>query len=553
MSSNSLWLVLYRMRAPLVAVITTYAIAIIGLTSIEGVDDAGEPYYLTIFDALYFLSYTATTIGFGEVPYEFTYSQRLWVVVSIYMTVLAWAYCIGSVISLLQDKVFLSEIAKGKFIRKVKHIKEDFIIVLGFNAVTKEVIRQALKKQLRVIVIEKDALKVNALVLEGFVPQVPILKADVHDPKALETAGIKSPYCKGLVALFQDDSLNLRISLTAKILNPQVKLAVKSTTPNQSENLKDIGVEIIENPFEIIANQIDKAINAPSLLKIQRWLYKSGSITTDELKPFPRGKYIVCGYGRMGKKMREVLEKNKIEASFIEIDNKQTSQLSYNERNDVVIANSDDRTVLTNASIQEADAIIIGTNNDTTNLSILATAKKLNPNLITIVRENEMEDFSIFQNSNIDYIFMPSRLLITKTTNALIRPMIDRFSKLLDQQNEQWGRKLITKLLTISTRPHVVGLRINCDEAPQITDHINLGKEIELGTLLRSRRNREHHNKIFALLLVRDNKDILLPSQKTKIQPSDAILFACNSEAKDDMQYIAQNYDEFQYAIGYNL
>ena len=544
MSSNSLWLILYRLRTPLITLIISYTVAIIGLTTVEGMDDSGNPYYMSIFDALYFLSYTATTIGFGEVPYEFTYAQRLWVVVSIYMTVLAWAYCIGSIISMVQDKVFLHELSKGRFKKQVRRITDEFIIVLGFNNVTKEVIRQALKKQLRVVVIEKDEIKANSLILEGFIPFVPVLKADVHDPKALEYAGIKSKHCKGLVALFRDDYLNLRISLTAKILNPKVKLAVKSTTPNQTENLRDAGVEIIENPFEIIAGQIDKAFNAPSLLKIERWLYKTGSLNID-FNPFPRGKYIVCGYGRMGKAIREVLEKNTIEASYIEIDHDQIITPNKN----IMVANSDDRQVLTDAGICDAVAIIIGTNDDTTNLSILATAKKLNKKIITIVRENEMDDFSIFQNSSIDYIFMPSRLLITKTTNAMIRPLIDRFSKELDTKDENWGEQLIKKLLTIDVRPHVVGLRINEEEAPQIVRAINEGRKVKIGVLLRSRENVEYHNKIFALLLKREHKSFTLPHQTHEIQIGDAILFACSEEAKEDMLYIAQNYYEFEYAM----
>jgi len=40
-----------------------------------------------IFDAFYFITYTATTIGFGETPFEFSYSQRIWVTFSIYLTV----------------------------------------------------------------------------------------------------------------------------------------------------------------------------------------------------------------------------------------------------------------------------------------------------------------------------------------------------------------------------------------------------------------------------------------------------------------------------------
>ena len=59
-------------------------------------DGSSEP--MSIFHAFYVMSYTATTIGFGEIPNPFTDAQRLWVTFSIYLSVLGWAYALGSVI-----------------------------------------------------------------------------------------------------------------------------------------------------------------------------------------------------------------------------------------------------------------------------------------------------------------------------------------------------------------------------------------------------------------------------------------------------------------------
>ena len=57
------------------------------------------------------MSYTATTIGFGELPYAFTDAQRLWVTATIYLTVIGWAYAIGSLLTLLQDRAFRQAVA----------------------------------------------------------------------------------------------------------------------------------------------------------------------------------------------------------------------------------------------------------------------------------------------------------------------------------------------------------------------------------------------------------------------------------------------------------
>ena len=58
-------MILRRMRMPLVVVIVAYTIAVFGLALMPGVDPEGRPWRLSLFDAFYVMSYTATTIGFG--------------------------------------------------------------------------------------------------------------------------------------------------------------------------------------------------------------------------------------------------------------------------------------------------------------------------------------------------------------------------------------------------------------------------------------------------------------------------------------------------------
>jgi len=469
------------MRVPFLVLIITYTISIIGLVSIEGVDSEGKPYTMTIFDAFYFVSYTATTIGFGETPYVFNYEQRIWVSMIIYLTVIGWFYSIGSIVSLIQDKLLIKELAKNSFAKKVKNLDEDFFIILGYNATTKKIIEKSLTKGFRVVVIEKNEEKVGELYLAGYTPVVYVLQADIHDPSAIELAGIKSRYCKGLVSLFEDDNLNLRIAITAKTINPKVPLAIKSTTRNLTENLKDVGVEIIENPFDIISTQIDLSLSLPSVYRLAQWIFNLETLEGN-LMELPKGKYIVCGYGRMGKEIYKVLEKNKITAVYIEID---STKVKKEQHDSIVIADADDKDILIQHGIKEADVIIAGTNNDTTNLSLLATAKKLNPDIVTIARENELENYSIFKYSHINYIFMPSRILIHKTINALVNPMSDRFLSLMMSQTELFASNLIKRLTEeIGKKPQLYELIIDADSAYAIIASLDKNKTIHLGHLL---------------------------------------------------------------------
>ncbi len=548
MKNSSLFIILQRMRKPFLVIVITYTIAIIGLLVIEGVNDKGEAYHMSIFDAFYFVTYTATTIGFGESPYDFTYPQKLWVTFSIYLTVLGWFYGIGSLVSLLQDKLFLREMEKARFRRQVKGIKQKYIIILGYNQITNEIINRALEQEIRTVVIEKNENRANELVLENFTPTVPVLVADAYTPNALIEAGIKSHNCKGLVSIFDDDSLNLRIALTSKLLNPHVRLAVKSTTINHSENLKDLDVEIIANPFSIISNEIAMALNAPNLLKLEKWIYKIDNLNA-RLPLFPKGKYIVCGYGRMGQHIYENLKLSSVEAEFVELDQLKVDKFHKSDSLKITFGNADDKDILLNVGILDAVAIISATNDDTTNLSILATARKLNPKIMTIARENEMDDFSIFKSAKIDHIFMPSRILINKTTNALISPLSDKFIRLLFGQDDEWGSKVVKNLLQIiDEEPLLYELKIDNKRALQVYNALKEEKDILLEIFNRSLYNREQKNNIIPLLIQREEESILVPSLDISLKIGDEILFACDENARDDIEYIAQNFYEFYYA-----
>ncbi len=545
MKNSSLWLILQRMRTPFLVIIVTYTVSIIGLLLIDGVDAEGKPYQLTIFDAFYFISYTATTIGFGETPYTFTYPQRIWVSMSIFFTVTGWFYSIGSLIALLQDKLFLQEFQKATFVRNVGLLKERFIIILGYNTITSEIIKKANEYALRSVVIEKDATKRDALLLENFIPTVYCLNADAHYVDALEMAGIKSPYCKAIVSLFEDDALNLRIALTAKALNPTMTMAIKSTTKNHTENLIDVGVQIIENPFEIIANHIHMAINTPNTLRLARWMYGLCHLY-DPLLTLPRGKYIVCGYGRMGKSIYEVLKQNNFESVFAEIDSTKRRQLNSDERKLIHIGDGDDRDLLKSLGIESCVGIIAGTNDDTTNLSILATARKLNPTIITIARENELEDFSIFQSSRIDVVFIPAKVLITKTVHAIINPAFDLFTKQIKTLSEEKVIHLTKELLALDLHPLLFTCKIDETSAPMIATH---KEPLTLRLLKTSLNNRSLENNLIALMLVRHKEVVMLPSWDTVLEKNDLFLLAGDANAQEHLEYIALNRYEFHYAL----
>jgi len=133
MMGNIFFLVLRRMRLPLIVLVIVYSIATLGMTLIPGVTPEGETWHMSFFHAFYFVSFMGTTIGFGEIPHEFTDMQRSWVLLCIYTSVISWLYGIGSLLKLAQDETFLQAVARRTFARSISKIDTPFYIICGYG------------------------------------------------------------------------------------------------------------------------------------------------------------------------------------------------------------------------------------------------------------------------------------------------------------------------------------------------------------------------------------------------------------------------------------
>src|ERR671920_7081 len=174
-------------RAPLIVLIAIFAVSVLGLTLIPGQDAEGRPFDMGFFDAIYVMSYTATTIGFGEIPYPFTYNQRMWVTISIYLTVVGWAYAIGSLLALVQERSFRNALALQHFSRKVRRLR---------------------------------------------------------------VAGLGHPFCEGLLALTNDDEANLAATQAAALLRPDLPVIVRTVSPTMHDRMSAFGTPTVVNPFD---------------------------------------------------------------------------------------------------------------------------------------------------------------------------------------------------------------------------------------------------------------------------------------------------------------
>lgn len=170
---NVLFLLLRRLRTPLILLIAVYAVAVLGFVLIPGVDDKGQPWHMGFFHAFYVVSYTATTIGFGELPYIFTDAQRMWLIGTIYASVVAWLYAISALLTTVQDPAFRTIRVENAFGRAVRRIREPFYLVCGYGDTGAMLVRALAESGIQAVVIDIDGERINALELEELPMVVP--------------------------------------------------------------------------------------------------------------------------------------------------------------------------------------------------------------------------------------------------------------------------------------------------------------------------------------------------------------------------------------------
>ena len=226
--NSALLLTLRRLRWPLVLLVGVYAVGITGLVLIPGVDEHGNPAGMGFFHAFYFMSYTASTIGFGEIPTAFTDAQRLWVTLIIYLSVVAWAFTVGTALTLLQDRGFRQALTVQRFRRQVRRLYEPFYIICGYGETGALACRTLDYWGLRFTVLDIDPATVDEVDLDRHRVETPALVADARQPEQLLLAGLKNPACRGVLALTNNDDANLAVAITVRLLNPSVPVLARA-------------------------------------------------------------------------------------------------------------------------------------------------------------------------------------------------------------------------------------------------------------------------------------------------------------------------------------
>jgi voltage-gated potassium channel len=436
-----LFLVLRRLRAPLITLIVVYAVSIAGLVAIPGVDAEGRPWTMSYFHALYVMSYTATTIGFGEIPYPFTDAQRLWVMAAIYLSVIGWAYAIGSVFALSQDATFRAAAARSLFTRRVGRLSEPYCVLCGYGR-SGEAIAHALDALgVRLVIVDSDAARIAGIAVQPYTVAPLVLVGDARRPEVLRDAGIANPACRAVLALTGDDEANQSIAIGTKVLDPSTRVIARAIDPVVATNLEEFGGVQVIDPFRSFAANIGLDFAAPEVLQLEEWL--TGAPGSEPPSPLrlPPGHWVLAGFGRFGQALAQALDS--AGQSWEGFDPIASLDEASADRVHTR-AGTDDG--LRAAGIERAVGVIAGTDSDTVNLAVVKLARRANPSVKVIVRQNKAYNRALIEAARPDVTFVQAELLLHEVLQSLTTPLLERFLERARRDGAVTGRAACARL-----------------------------------------------------------------------------------------------------------
>lgn len=195
------------------------------------------------FDAFYMTITTITTIGNGE-PTRMDAAGRWWTigVVAIGFGVLTY--------TLLRLLTYTLEGRLGVVVwerrtrRRVNKMTEHFILC-GFGRVGGEIAHILTQEGIPFAIVDIRADSLERAAAEGFVT----VNGDAADAQTLRAAGVER--ARGLLAAMDSDEANIYVTLSARVLNPNLYIIARANRRDAESKLRLAGASRIISPYQI--------------------------------------------------------------------------------------------------------------------------------------------------------------------------------------------------------------------------------------------------------------------------------------------------------------
>ena len=200
----------------------------------------GEPKFM---DCIFMTVISLTSVGYGEVlQITGNVTAQIFTMILITFGMGVLLYGISSMIALLIEGDLTGILRKKHMDKEIKKLNDHYI-VCGGGETGYPLIDELVKNRESVVLIELDENNIERC---DKLEKLLYIKGDATDDQNLVAAGIER--AAGIIIALPSDKDNLYITMTARMLNNNIRIISKMTNPELMPKLKKAGANSVVSP-----------------------------------------------------------------------------------------------------------------------------------------------------------------------------------------------------------------------------------------------------------------------------------------------------------------
>lgn len=243
----------------------------------------------SLADCFYMTVITLSTVGYGEVlpGIEAVPYGRLWTVGLILLGSGTLLYGVSTLTAIIVEGDLKGVLRSRRMQREIESIK-DHIIVCGAGTTGVHAIRELISTRTPFVVIDRDEGRISEL-WEEHGPSTLAIHGEAHDDTVLTRAGIER--ARGVLVMLHEDRDNVYCTLTARSLNPRVRIISKAIEHGAAAKLERAGADRVVSPNFIGGMRLVSEMLRPSVVEfLDTMLRGREGLRIEEVRVEPEAK-----------------------------------------------------------------------------------------------------------------------------------------------------------------------------------------------------------------------------------------------------------------------
>jgi voltage-gated potassium channel len=207
------------------------------------------------FDALYATVTTITTIGGGEVQ-PFHAAGKIWTMLVVAIGFLAFTDAILTLVGIVIEGHLGTAFSERRTRQRIDRMRDHFILC-GFGRIGREIAVEFAAEGIPFVIVDLDERIAAAAEAEGFTVQ----RGNAADLETLKAAGVER--ARGLVTAVDSDADNVYVTLTARVLRPDLFIVARANAVDAEPKLRLAGANRVASPYVIGGRRLASLATRP--------------------------------------------------------------------------------------------------------------------------------------------------------------------------------------------------------------------------------------------------------------------------------------------------